>query len=79
MAKYRSLLQSHLLHRFGKRRMQVKEWPTEEFDGWEMDMIRIGYKRSTAGGARNLLVNIINAAIPRYMASTPPNGGPARA
>lgn len=71
MAKYRSLLQSHLLHRFGDRRMQVKEWPSEEFDGWEMDMIRVRYKRSTAAAARNLLVNIINAAIPRYMGFNP--------
>ncbi|MCK2214243.1 site-specific integrase [Actinomadura sp. ATCC 31491] len=71
MAKYRSLLENHLLHRFGERRMQIDDWPSEEFDGWEMDMIRVGYERSTAGAARNLLVNVLNASIPRYMHFNP--------
>lgn len=71
MAKYRSLLQSHLLHRFGDRLMRVADWPSEEIDPWEMGMIRVGYKRSTAAGARNLLENILNAGVPRYMDFNP--------
>ncbi|MFB4294838.1 hypothetical protein ACBI99_44915 [Nonomuraea sp. ATR24] len=71
MRKYRSLLQSHLLPRFGERLLQLEDWPSEEIDPWEMDMIRVGYERSTAAGARNLLENILNAAVPRYMAFNP--------
>jgi integrase len=71
MAKYRSLLESHLIHRFGARLMRVEDWPSEEIDPWEMEMIRVGYARSTAAGARNLLENILNHGVPRYMSFNP--------
>jgi integrase len=71
LAKYRSLLKNHLLHVFGDRPLTVEAFPAHEMDPWEQSIVRAGYEPSTAAGARNLLVNILNDAVPRYLEFNP--------
>ncbi|GHE33031.1 hypothetical protein GCM10017673_39920 [Streptosporangium violaceochromogenes] len=69
MAKYRMMLQGHLLPVFETR--PLDDLAPEEMDPWERSIVRAGYAPRTARDARDLMVTILNAAIPRYLTYNP--------
>lgn len=71
MAKYRSLLQGHLLPRWASTPLEVEQFDPEIVDPWEQSIIRAGYAPRTAYDARSLLITILNDCVPQYMDYNP--------
>ncbi|MEV0584036.1 hypothetical protein [Nonomuraea sp. NPDC050310] len=66
---YWSLLQGHLMRRWAGVRLRKIE--PHDVNAWEREMISFGYAPRTASDARNLLINILGEAIPRYLDGNP--------
>ncbi|MEV8636437.1 hypothetical protein AB0395_32770 [Streptosporangium sp. NPDC051023] len=69
MTKYRTMLQGHLLPAFEHR--PLDDLKPEEMNPWERSIVRAGYAPRTAQDARDQMITILNAAVPRYLDHNP--------
>ena len=69
LSNYRYLIEVHILPVFGHRSLASLD--TEEIATWEMQLVRNGYSRRTAGDARSMLITVLGDAIPRYLQVNP--------
>ncbi|WP_214327892.1 hypothetical protein [Nonomuraea sediminis] len=69
MAKIRSVIEGHLLPRWGTR--ELVSIAAEEMAPWERDIVRAGYAPRTARDARSQLITILNDAVPLHLAFNP--------
>ena len=69
LSNYRYLIEVHILPVFGHR--SLASLVTEEIATWEMQLVRNGYSRRTAGDARSMLITVLGDAVPRYVQVNP--------
>jgi integrase len=69
LSNYRYQIEVHILPAFGDR--PLASLTGEEISTWEMQIVRSGYSRRTAGDARSTLATILSDAIPRHIKANP--------